>query len=63
MKIDRKKFNKSCDIAAPSAAIVCYKCDSLSLAECAMALDGTELPYEDCKGTLTCIMSIGTYGF
>ncbi|XP_037958218.1 uncharacterized protein LOC119687803 [Teleopsis dalmanni] len=39
-------------------AIVCYKCDSLTLESCATTLDETVLPYEDCKTSLQCVMSI-----
>ncbi|KAM7352124.1 uncharacterized protein ACRADG_004763 [Cochliomyia hominivorax] len=38
-------------------AIVCYKCDSISMEECATTLNETDLPYENCK-SLDCIMSI-----
>ncbi|XP_037819821.1 uncharacterized protein LOC119609175 [Lucilia sericata] len=38
-------------------AIVCYKCDSISLEACATTLNETDLPYENCK-SLQCTMSI-----
>ncbi|XP_013106751.2 uncharacterized protein LOC106086567 isoform X1 [Stomoxys calcitrans] len=40
-------------------AIVCYKCDSISLEACATSLNVTELPYENCpSASLQCTMSI-----
>ncbi|XP_075152092.1 uncharacterized protein LOC142226102 [Haematobia irritans] len=43
----------------PTNAIICYKCDSISMELCATTLDNANLPYEDCpSSSLQCTQSI-----
>ncbi|XP_055917487.1 protein psiQ isoform X2 [Eupeodes corollae] len=41
-----------------SEAITCYKCDSVTLSECATSLDSETWPIEECKSGYSCASSI-----